>query len=357
MSRAKLYDGKQAKPHEVLIDAQELDLVIMTGNDGMPLRKWPWNEVVVMSRPEGGLEGVLSHRVEAECRLVIDEGVWAREIAMRLPSRNPLPPMGGYIALVLGAIAVVAALIWGTPMALDLAVRAVPRSWEEPIGDLASESFKSGGTCKGSQLATDALGRLATALDDGKGKYKITVVNDGLVNALTFPGRRILLFRGFIDQSTTLDEFAGVLAHEVGHAHYRHPFRGFARQVGAQVLLGLIVGDAGALTTATDAANTLLMLKGSREFELEADAYAVKALVKNGFGTGGLATFLRKTEAAHKKEQGDMEMPEFMSTHPVTDGRIEKLQAEIAKLDKKQKRLPARVITDREWNAIKAFCR
>jgi len=357
MASAKLYDGKQARPHDVLIEAQELDLVIMTGNDGTILRKWPWNEVVVMSRPEGGLEGVLSHRIQAECRLVIDEGTWARDIALKLPARNPLPPMGNYIALFLAAVAVVVGLIWLTPAALDLAVVAVPRSWEEPVGDLASESFKSGGVCKGSQLATDALDRLATQLDEGRGKYKITVVNDRLVNALTFPGRRILLYRGFIDQSSTLDEFAGVLAHEVGHAHYRHPFRGFVRQVGAQVLLGLIVGDAGAITTATDAANTLLMLKGGREFELEADAYAVKVLAKNGFGTGGLATFLKKTEAAHKKDGMDLEMPEFMSTHPVTDGRIEKLQAEIAKLDKKQKRLPSRPISEREWNAIKAFCR
>lgn len=357
MPRAKLYDGKQARSIDVLIEAQELDLVIMHGAHGEPLLKWEWKDIVVMSRPEGGLEGVLSHRVQADCRLVIDEGVWAQDIALKLPSRNPLPPMGGYIALFLAAIAVIVGLVWVTPAALDLVVMAIPRSWEEPVGDMASESFKAGGTCKGSKLATYALDRLATTLDEGKGKYKITIVDDGLVNALTFPGRRILLFRGFIDQSTTLDEFAGVLAHEVGHAHYRHPFRGFARQVGAQVLLGLIVGDAGAITTATDAANTLLMLQGSREFELAADTYAVKVLAKNGFGTGGLATFLRKTEAAHKKERGDLDLPEFMSTHPVTDGRIEKLQEEIAKLDKKQKRLPSRPVSEREWNAIKSFCR
>lgn len=357
MTRAKLYDGKQARPIDVLIDAQELDLVIMHGAHGAPLLKWPWKEVVVMSRPGGGLEGVLSHRIQADCRLVIDEGVWANEIALKLPAKNPLPPMGNYIALFLAAVAVVAGLIWVTPAALDLVVLAVPRSWEEPVGDLASESFKAGGVCKGTKLANDALLRLATVLDEGKGKYKITVVNDPLVNALTFPGGRILLYRGFIEQSSTLDEFAGVLAHEVGHAHYRHPFRGFARHVGAQVLLGLIVGDAGAITTATDAANTLLMLKGSREFELAADAYAVRVLSKNGFGTGGLATFLKKTEAAHKKEGMDIDIPEFMSTHPVTDGRIATLQAEIAKLDKKQKRAASRPISEREWQAIKAFCR
>jgi Zn-dependent protease with chaperone function len=354
--RAKFYDGRQMRPIDVLIGAHELDLVIMTATDGTPMRNWAWKDVVVMSRPGGGVEGVLSHRSEADCRLVIDEGLWASEIALKLPARNPLPPMGNYLALFLGAIAVVAAIIWGTPLLLDMSVRLVPRSWEEPVGDMASASFVEGGVCKGSQVARDALERVAKQLDENHGTFKVTVVNEKIVNALTFPGQRILLFRGFVDQSATQEEFLGVLAHEVGHAYYRHPFRGFARQMGMRVLLGLLVGDAGALTTATDAANTLLALQGSREFELEADAYAVKVLAKNGIGTGGLATFLKKAEAEFKKDV-DIDIPEFMSTHPVNDTRIEKLNAEIAKLDKKAKKAPARGFTDREWAAVKAYCR
>lgn len=52
--------------------------------------------------------------------------------------------------------------------------------------------------------------------------YKFYVVEGKEVNAFSLPGGHIFVFEGLIDFAESDDELAGVLAHEIAHASFRH---------------------------------------------------------------------------------------------------------------------------------------
>lgn len=351
MERARFHDGTQLRPRDALIDASGGSLRIYDAISGAVLKEWQWPEVVCMSAPGGGMQGVLSHRLEADCRLVVPDGAWADLILPNLvtPPRVFGAPM--VAVLFLASLLFLAGLMIYSPYALDLVARFVPYSWEEKLGALAAEQLTKGHLCKGTPKAQQALERLARRLDAEDRSYEIYVIANPVPNALALPGRRIILFDGLLKAAGGPDEVAGVMAHETGHAHHRHGIRSFVQVVGAQILLGLALGDLTALETAANAAGQLLMLSGSREFERQADAYAVPALARNGIDPKGLRKFFQRMRA----EEKDDSMPEWLQTHPVTDSRIKALDALETGLAVKK---PARraALTPAEWKAVRNFC-
>ena len=63
-------------------------------------------------------------------------------------------------------------------------------------------------------------------------------------NALTFPGGRIIVTDQLLKALPEDDEALAVIAHELGHAHYRHVLREAVRSASAAVLGGALLGDA-----------------------------------------------------------------------------------------------------------------
>ncbi len=77
-----------------------------------------------------------------------------------------------------------------------------------------------------------------------------------------------------------------------------------------------------------DNANTLFNLQYSRELEKEADQVALQTLADNHIDQEGcteLFQILKKT--AEKEDDSGLKMPAFLSTHPLTDSRIEAARA------------------------------
>src|SRR5690606_24729907 len=70
-------------------------------------------------------------------------------------------------------------------------------------------------------------------------------------------------------------------------------------------------------------------LKYSRDFEYEADKSGMELLNKAHINPAGMISFFETM----KREHGDMGLSDFMSTHPATGERIEKLKKKKAKHD------------------------
>ncbi len=90
MERGKFYDGKGGRPREVLLDVSAGELHILHGADGSIIRAWDWDDVAVMGAPTASADGVLSHILEAECRLFVNDRIWAFAIAPHLGKPWPL---------------------------------------------------------------------------------------------------------------------------------------------------------------------------------------------------------------------------------------------------------------------------
>lgn len=183
------------------------------------------------------------------------------------------------------------------------------------------------------QQAYQNLDRIVNrVLNSGNVKYKTEfpwtvkiIKDDNTLNAFATPGGHIYVFTGLIKFLQDEDHFAGVLAHEIAHADLRHSVKQLQRDYGIAILLSVALGnDPGTLQQiAGQLAGTLAGLRFSRSAETEADEASVSYLGgTNYYACDGAAGFFVKME--QESQQGAP--PEFLSTHPNPDNRIQNIQ-------------------------------
>ena len=118
----------------------------------------------------------------------------------------------------------------------------------------------------------------------------------GGFNAFALPGGSIVVLDGLVENGTDV-QVLGVLGHELGHVAERHAMRNVLQTASMGVLAGLLWGDvSGILANAPVLVGTL---HHSREFEREADAFAVRFLRASGHGTEPLAQMLEKMQRVY----------------------------------------------------------
>jgi beta-barrel assembly-enhancing protease len=161
-----------------------------------------------------------------------------------------------------------------------------------------------------------------TILNSGKVTYKndfswrIRIIRkDDVLNAFCTPGGYIYIYTGILKFLDSEDQFAGVLAHEIAHADQRHSTRQMTQMYGIEMLLSVIAGDREMIKQVTAG---LIGLKFSRNHETEADYKSVEYLCNTAYNAAGGAGFFQKIS-----EMGNANPPEFLSTHPNPDNRIE----------------------------------
>jgi beta-barrel assembly-enhancing protease len=146
--------------------------------------------------------------------------------------------------------------------------------------------------------------------------------DDEVLNAFAAPGGYIYVYTGLIRYLESEDHFAGVMGHEIAHADQRHSTEQLTKAYGITELLSLIFGDSDP-GLAADVAAGLLSLEFSREDESEADEYSVIYLCDTEYAANGAAGFFEKL-----LEEGGVEIPEFLSTHPSSAARVADIDAE-----------------------------
>lgn len=182
------------------------------------------------------------------------------------------------------------------------------------------------------------LNTLLTASDlryPQKFPWKVTIIkNDEVLNAFAAPGGYMYFYTGLIKFLDNEAQFAGVMAHEMAHADRRHSTEMLTKQYGFGVLVGLILGDNPTMLSQiiAELAMGLGNLKYSRDNEYEADEYGVKYLYGTEYHARELAGFFEKMNALANSPRP----PEFLSTHPSPDNRIQKIEETWTNLGGKQ---------------------
>jgi predicted Zn-dependent protease len=158
--------------------------------------------------------------------------------------------------------------------------------------------------------------------------------NEEIINAFALPGGPIFMTKGLLDQLQTEGEIAGVLAHEIAHVLARHAAEQIAKGRLAEELSGVAVIAAydpedpqASQQTAviSQIVGQLLTLRYGREDELESDRLGVRFMGEGGYDPHALIRVMR----ALSESAGGVEIPEFFSTHPNPDQRLERIQAAI----------------------------
>jgi len=153
--------------------------------------------------------------------------------------------------------------------------------------------------------------------------WTLTIIDDDeTINAFCAPGGYIFVYTGILKFLDNEAEFAGVLAHEIGHADRRHGTRQLTKSIGVEIILSYLFGD-GNGAIAKQITSGLLNLRYSRKYEREADQCSVKYLCSSEYDAAGAAGFFEKIVQA----KGDQSL-ELLSTHPDPKERIENFKSE-----------------------------
>ncbi|MYF07237.1 MAG: M48 family metallopeptidase [Rhodospirillaceae bacterium] len=350
-------DGRTARRHSVRATIGVDGLLIESG-DGAVAEAWPFDDLRLVDEAYAGRPFRLK-RSAGEARLTVADSAFLdrlRPHAGRLSRKdlrgaNLKVRAAGWI----GATAAVLAGFWFLlPLAAGPVASWVPLSWEEGLGRTVQRQAlalmaANSRLCTGSsgQLAFARLVRRLSATKPSRYRFRVTVVDNGTVNAFAAPGGYIVVFRGLIDNSADADGLAGVMAHEMGHVIERHGMENLVKALGLSFVMSALIGDtSGFAGIATDMAQNLATSKFSRDAEREADRIAVEMLNRANISGRGFHAFFQMV--VRETGQEDKSIGRYFASHPATRGRAQFVETHTTGTR------PA--MSDSEWQAVRRMC-
>lgn len=183
--------------------------------------------------------------------------------------------------------------------------------------------------------AARARGDLSPELED-RFAWEAFLVQDRTVNAFALPGGYVGVHLGLIAMTSTRDQFASVLAHELSHVTQRHIARSLVngKQQSMLAIASMIIGMIAA-SRSPDAANALMtggqavalqgQLDFSRDMEREADRIGYGVLEHAGFSPAGMASMFERLQ--QNSRLNDSGAFPYLRTHPLTSERIGEARA------------------------------
>ena len=161
-------------------------------------------------------------------------------------------------------------------------------------------------------------------------QWEYNLVDNEMVNAWCMPGGKIVFYTGILPICQSETGIAVVMGHEIAHALADHGAQrmsaGTIQQIGAvagnvaiknQEWLNVFNQSYGVVTSVAG------MLPFSRAHENEADRIGLQIMAIAGYDPDEAAALWRRM----KERSGGNAPPEFLSTHPSNDTRINNLTA------------------------------
>ena len=158
-------------------------------------------------------------------------------------------------------------------------------------------------------------------------KYKFHLLADpNTFNAFALPGGQIFITQALFSKLENEDQLAGVLGHEIGHVLGRHSAE---RIDESEYWQGLVTAgsDGADMGSVVSSIGQNTLLTNGRDDELESDDLGVRFMIKAGYNPKEMIGVMEILKAA----AGPNRVPEFQSTHPDPENRIEKIQESIEK--------------------------
>lgn len=179
---------------------------------------------------------------------------------------------------------------------------------------------------------TSLVFRLAPNSELVERDLNLVIVDSPTMNAFAVPGGVMGINAGLFIHSSSEQEFASVVAHEIAHLSQRHYARSLERQQKTTplALAGLLASVIIAATTGSDAGMAALastqalsiqsQLSYSRQNEQEADRIGIQTLYDSNMDPKAMPTMFERM-LREARLYGNRP-PEYLSTHPVTESRV-----------------------------------
>jgi predicted Zn-dependent protease len=159
-----------------------------------------------------------------------------------------------------------------------------------------------------------------------------TTLNSAVENAFSVPGGYVYVTRQLLTLMDDESELAFAIGHEVGHiaANHAHIREQYVRR-NTYGVLGQIIGAifGGGFGDVLDARAKMDALSFSREQEYQADSLGLRYMIAAGYDPVGgpeILAALSRNSALQARVQGrtNRQTPEWASTHPLSENRMQR---------------------------------
>ncbi|MFL6657590.1 MAG: M48 family metallopeptidase [Massilia sp.] len=244
---------------------------------------------------------------------------------------------------------------WGLPAAAEKIAARLPDSFGKKIGDEGFAAMEEQ-LLKPSALPAEQQQHLRerfAALVQPRGEktaYQLEFRAGRMgANAFALPNGVIVITDDMVKLAGNDEAILGILSHELGHVQRRHSSRQLLESAGVGIMLNLWVGDVSSVLAAVPA--ILANMKHSRDFEREADRYAIDMMLANHIPLEPMAVVFETMSAKHDQkaraaatgvdEEGDDDEdgptppqpqdrreppPDYLSSHPNDAERVATLR-------------------------------
>ncbi len=162
-------------------------------------------------------------------------------------------------------------------------------------------------------------------------QYHFAILDTPVENAFAAPGGFIYVTRGLLALMNSEAELASVLGHELGHVSARHSARQMTRSILFTVGIALASGlskDFRKIAPISFVAGQLLFLKYGRSAEHQSDSLGIGYAIKAGYASERMIDFFSSLQNI-TRVRGRSRVPNFLSTHPVTAKRIQRVKEQL----------------------------
>ncbi|ROW07651.1 hypothetical protein VPNG_06830 [Cytospora leucostoma] len=163
-------------------------------------------------------------------------------------------------------------------------------------------------------------------------EWEVRVIDDRTTaNAFVLPGGKVFVYSGILGLARTESQLAAVLGHEIAHNLAEHYGERLSQSVGETAFLGSLL----MLLAATPLAFIAGWMFGGRALDIlfsrpmgrmqesEADYIGLMMMAEACYDPRDAVAFWQRMEKAH--QMGGVEVPEWVSTHPSNQHRIERI--------------------------------
>lgn len=220
-------------------------------------------------------------------------------------------------------------------------IKLFPAAQLDQMGDQAFTEMKTQQKISNEPIVNDYVQCIADKITEQvpestfAGKWEVIVFDEDQINAFALPGGKIGVYAGLLKIVENQHQLAAVIGHEVAHVIAEHGNERMSS--GTLINLGLDATNAILQTNRVSHSKELmaaiglgvqvgLQLPFGRSHESEADLIGLDLMSKAGFKP---QESIKLWQNMDKASSGNRP-PEFFSTHPSPDTRIQQLEANMA---------------------------
>jgi beta-barrel assembly-enhancing protease len=208
-----------------------------------------------------------------------------------------------------------------------MGLQAAPEMMQQHGGEHRDTKLQSLVDQIGAKLVkANSQGDWASEFNQYKWDFHL-LADEEMINAFALPGGQVFFTYGLLKHLKSEDEVAGVMGHEIGHVIARHSAQQMAKNgfIGGLVQAGTMAtaGDGGGSPQMAQMVGKLLSTRYGRGDETQSDKLGVQFMMNAGYNPQGL---IKVMEILAKTMGGSGRPPEYLSSHPNPENRIEAIQ-------------------------------